>query len=281
MVSIVDRSHHQVQSGLTQACGSYRHKECNVIHSQRVLLAVLAWMVLEGEDLQSIQMGFKIRVPSLEEHVFSSGTIVLVKGDPGAGKSAFAHHLIREGFKFGHHGILAITDTAAGAIRKKNAWSSETGRLDVLDFVLEKPHSLTDVAIASHMAIDKAASVPIRFLLDSISTLGMLFNADLLAPWLLEQRAWMAKQNAKILYIVIYHVGIHPSSITNALQAISDVVVEMEVAELDGELQPMLRIPSIGGAPHSAKWYPFKIRDEGISFGEHPKPHLFGSRAAG
>jgi KaiC/GvpD/RAD55 family RecA-like ATPase len=229
-------------------------------------LCSLGWFWRKS-DLQPIQTGFKIDIPSLEKHVFSSGTIVLVKGLPGAGKSAFAHHLIRDGFKVGHRGILAITDTAADAIRKKNVWLSETGRLDVLDFLLEKPHSLADVATASHMVIEKAAGVPIIFLLDSISTLGILFNPELLAAWLLEQRAWMAKQNAKILNIIIYHEGIHPPSITNALQAISGVVVEMETAVLDGELQSMIRIPSIGEAPHSAKWYPFKIRDEGISFG--------------
>jgi len=186
--------------------------------------------------LQSVQMGFKIRVPSLEEYVFSSGTIVLVKGRPGVGKSAFVHYLIRDGFRFGHHGILAITDAAADHIREKNAGLSETGQLHVLDFFLNKPHSLTDVAIATHMVIEKAAGVPIRFLLDSISTLGMLFSADRLAPWLLEQRAWIAQQNTQILSIVTYHVGIHSSSITHALRAISDVVVEVKVAELDGEL---------------------------------------------
>ncbi len=210
--------------------------------------------------------GFRLQVPSLEDQVFPPGTVVLLTGRPGIGKSAFAQQFCREGLKADQKVILALTDTSADLARKKVG--EVDGQLQVMDFLLEKPPLINDISIAIHQSITKFGGQPARLAFDSLSTLGTMFNPAYLAPWLLDQRARFLKSKANVLAMIVYDTGINPPSITRSLQALSDVVLEMKFDEASGEQKRLFRVFSTRGASHSAKWFSFTVSDAGISFGQ-------------
>ncbi|HXZ91012.1 MAG TPA: ATPase domain-containing protein [Candidatus Dormibacteraeota bacterium] len=216
--------------------------------------------------MQEARPGFKLQVPSLENQAFLPGTVVLLIGRPGIGKSAFAQQFCREGLKVNEKVILALTDKSADSVKSKFGQAND--QFHVVDFLLEKPAQISDISITVHQMIAKFEGQPARLAFDSLSTLGTMFSPAYLAPWLLDQRARFLKSKANILAMIVYDTGINPPSITRSLQALSDVVLEMKLDESSGERTRMFRVFSSRGAAHSAKWYPFTISDTGISFGE-------------
>jgi KaiC/GvpD/RAD55 family RecA-like ATPase len=216
--------------------------------------------------MQETSTGFRLQVPSLENQVFAPGTVVLLTGRPGIGKSAFTQQFCRDGLKADEKVVLALTDTSADSM--KSRFGQADGGLHVMDFLLEKPPQISEISITIHQTIAKLAGQPARLAFDSLSTLGTMFNPAYLAPWLLDQRARFLKSKANVLAMIVYDTGINPPSVTRSLQALSDVVLEMKFDETTGEPTRMFRVFSTRGAAHSVKWVPFTISDAGISFEE-------------
>jgi len=214
--------------------------------------------------VQAAVPGFKLRIPGLEEHVFPRGTIVLLTARPGTGKSAFAKQFCLEGLRAGERVVAALTDITADNFRKKIG--VETSNLDVLDFLLEKPNGVNEISIKIHQLILKAPGKQVRLIFDSLSTLGTLFNPELLSPWLLDQRAKLSKTSAMVLALVIYATGINPPSVTRSLHTFSDVVLEMKTDETKEEPERQFRVLKARDVSHSARWIPFVITDSGINF---------------
>ncbi len=217
--------------------------------------------------MTEIVSGFRIRVPSLEGTALPPGTMVLLLGRPGAGKSVFAEQFMRDGLKFGQNGIYIATDTPADSIRKRAITTLTGPEVHVMDLFQEKPRLINDVSIAVHQTISKFVNSPVRVVFDSLSTLGMMFKPDVLPPWVLDQRARFVRNNANVLALMIYDTGIHPPTVLRSLQVLADVVLEMKLDESGAEPTHLFRIFSTRGVPHSAKWYPFTIDDTGLRFG--------------
>ncbi len=214
--------------------------------------------------MQTTRPGFKLKIPSLEDQVFPPGTTVLLTGRPGIGKSAFAQQFSREGLQMSQNVILALTDTSGEMMRERVGGNN--GRLQIMDFLLEKPGTINEISIAIHQSISKHEGGPVRLAFDSLSTLGTMFNPAYLAPWLLDQRARFLKNKLNVVALIVYDTGINPPSITRSLQALSDVVLEMKFDESAEETKRLFRVFSTRGAAHSSNWYPFTISDSGISF---------------
>ena len=214
--------------------------------------------------MQAAVPGFKMRIPGLEEHVFPRGTIVLLTARPGTGKSAFAKQFCLEGLRASERVVAALTDITADSFRKKIG--VETSNLDVLDFLLEKPNGVNEISIKMHQLISKAPGKQVRLIFDSLSTLGTMFNPELLSPWLLDQRAKLSKTSAMVLALVIYATGINPPSVTRSLHTFSDVVLEMKTDETKEEPERQFRVLKARDVSHSARWMPFVITDSGINF---------------
>jgi KaiC/GvpD/RAD55 family RecA-like ATPase len=194
--------------------------------------------------------------------------MILLSGRPGVGKSVFAGQFIREGLQLGQHAIYVVTDTSGDQIRKKAAESSIGAQLQVVDLFLEKPHLINDISITVHQAIAKFSGQAVRLVFDSLSTLGMMFNPDVLPPWVLDQHARLTKNSANVLALMTYDTGIHPPSITRSLGVLSDIVLEMRLEESAEEPKRLFRIFSTRSVSHSAKWHAFTIDDAGLRFGE-------------
>lgn len=214
--------------------------------------------------MQAAVSGFKMQIPGLENHVFSPGTIVLLTARPGTGKSVFAKQFCLEGLKTSQRVVAALTDTTADNFRKNVA--VETSDLDVLDFLREKPNGVNEISIMMHQLISKTPGRPVRLIFDSLSTLGTMFNPELLSPWLLDQRAKLSKTSAMVLALIIYATGINPPSVTRSLHTFSDVVLEMRTDETKEEPERQFRVLKARDVSHSAKWIPFVITDSGINF---------------
>ena len=216
--------------------------------------------------LQEATTGFRLQVPSLEDQVFAPGSVVLLTGRPGIGKSAFVQQFCQEAIRSNQRAVVAVTDTSADLIRKRIGGTEE--QLHVLDFLLEKPSHVNDISIAIHQLLAKFQGHPVRLAFDSLSTLGTMFNPAYLDPWLLDQRARFLKGKSNVIALIVYHTGINPPSVTRSLQALSDVVLEMKFDETSQEPKRLFRVFSARGAAHSVKWYPFTISETGISFGQ-------------
>jgi len=206
-----------------------------------------------------------MQIPGLEGHLFPPGTIVLLTARPGLGKSAFARQFCVEGLKEGHRIVAALTDTTAGQFRKQ--FGVDTANLEAVDFLTEKPKGVHDVSDRIHELIGKTPNQPVRLIVDSLSTLGTMFNPALLAPWLLDQRAKLLKQNIEVLALVNYATGINPTSITRSLHPFADVILQMRIDESKQQPERQFRVFVARGASHSINWIPFKISDSGIEYG--------------
>ena len=215
-------------------------------------------------SLQATDLGFKMQIPGLEGHVFPPGTIVLLSARPGTGKSSFAKRFCIEGLKTNERVVAALTDITGESFRKQIA--VETGDLEVLDFLREKPNGVNEISIKMHQLMSKTPGQRVRLIFDSLSTLGTMFKPELLAPWLLDQRARLSKTSAMVLALVIYATGINPPSITRSLHTFSDVVLEMRTDETKEEPERQFRILKARDVSHSTKWMPFVITDSGINF---------------
>ena len=216
--------------------------------------------------MQATVTGFKMQIPGLEDHVFPPGTIVLLTARPGAGKSAFAKKFCSEGLNARQRVVAALTDVTSDSFRKQIG--VQTSSLDILDFLREKPNGVNEISIKIHELIAKAPDQPVRLIFDSLSTLGTMFNPQLLAPWLLDQRAKLSKPSVRVLALVIYATGINPPSITRSLHTFSDIVLEMRMDESKEEPERQFRVLKARDVSHSTKWYPFTVSDTGISFGQ-------------
>jgi KaiC/GvpD/RAD55 family RecA-like ATPase len=205
-----------------------------------------------------------MQIPGLENHAFPPGTIVLLTARPGTGKSSFAKRFCLEGLRMNERVVAALTDVTEDSFRKQIG--VETGDLDVLDFLREKPNGVNEISIQMHQLMSKIPGQPVRLIFDSLSTLGTMFKPDLLAPWLLDQRARLSKTSAMVLALVIYATGINPPSITRSLHTFSDVVLEMRTDETKEEPERQFRVLKARDVGHSAKWIPFMITDSGINF---------------
>jgi KaiC/GvpD/RAD55 family RecA-like ATPase len=205
-----------------------------------------------------------MQIPGLEGHVFPPGTIVLLSARPGTGKSSFAKRFCIEGLKTNERVVAALTDITGESFRKQIA--VETADLEVLDFLREKPNGVNEISIKMHQLMSKTPGQRVRLIFDSLSTLGTMFKPELLAPWLLDQRARLSKTSAMVLALVIYATGINPPSITRSLHTFSDVVLEMRTDERKEEPERQFRILKARDVSHSTKWMPFVITDSGINF---------------
>ena len=104
-----------------------------------------------------------------------------------------------------------------------------------------------------HQLLSKPQRQLVRLVFDSLSTLGTMFKPDLLAPWLLDQRARLSKISAIILALVIYATGINPQSITRSLHTFSDIVLEIRADETKKEPERQFRVLKARDVSHSAK----------------------------
>jgi class 3 adenylate cyclase/archaellum biogenesis ATPase FlaH len=211
---------------------------------------------------------FKVQIPGLEDHIFSSGTVILLTGRPALGKSAFAKQFCLEGLKAGDRIVAILTDTSADNFRQQIKVDSPS--LDLLDCLLEKPSGVHEISIRVHELISRTPDRPVRLIVDSLSTLGTMFNPALLAPWLLDLRAMLLTQPFKVLALVNYATGINPSSITRSLHPFADIILEMKMDDTNEEPERQFRVFAARGLSHSAKWIPFAITDSGIEFTEVP-----------
>jgi len=205
-----------------------------------------------------------MQVPGLEDHIFPPGTIVLLTSRPGIGKSSFAKSFCLEGLNANERVLAALTDITAETFRKQIG--VETADLIVLDFLREKPNGVNEISIKMHELMSKAQGQHIRLVFDSLSTLGTMFKPELLAPWLLDQRARLSKTSAIVLALIVYATGINPPSITRSLHTFSDVVLEMRTDETKDEPERQFRVLKARDVSHSTKWIPFVITDSGINF---------------
>lgn len=215
-------------------------------------------------SLQASTQGFRMQVPGLEDHVFPAGTIVLLAARPGTGKSSFAKQFCLEGLKANNRVIAALTDITGDSFQKQIG--IETTNLEVLDFLREKPGGVNEISIRMHQLISKTPGQPVRLVFDSLSTLGTMFKPELIAPWLLDQRARLSKTPAMVIALIIYATGINPPSITRSLHTFADVVLEMRTEETKDEPERQFRILKARDVTHSAKWIPFTITSSGITF---------------
>jgi KaiC/GvpD/RAD55 family RecA-like ATPase len=218
--------------------------------------------------MQAEVAGFKVQIPGLADYTFPSGTLILLTGKPGIGKSAFAKQFCLEGLKARERVIAALTDTTASKFREQVRF--EGSELDVVDFLLEKPAGVHEISARVQELIARPSSRPIRLIFDSLSTVGTMFNPGLLAPWLLDLRAALLRQHVRVLALVNYATGINPPSITRSLHPFADIILEMRLEESREEHERQLRVFVARGVSHSADWIPFTVTDMGVEFGRVP-----------
>jgi KaiC/GvpD/RAD55 family RecA-like ATPase len=216
--------------------------------------------------VQSTVSGFQIQIPGLTDHFFPAGTTVLLTGRPKVGKSMFAEQFLLEGLRAGQHGIYVVTDRSPESVQRKVAAITTNAQLQIINLFIEKPRLINDISITVHQAVAKLAGQPVRVVVDSLSTLGMMLNPEVLPPWLLDQRARFTRNSSNVLALMVYDTGIHPPTIMRSLQVLTDVVLEMRLEDAEGGPKRLFRVFSATEVPINPRWLSFAIEDSGLRF---------------
>lgn len=215
---------------------------------------------------------FQVSFPGLAKNEIPKGATLLLVGPSGVGKTTFGLQFATEGLMLGERAVyISLDNTFYDLISNAKKLGFEVDRfitaddLRFLDFFTSKPENINAVSIAYHRVVGDFIPKPTRIVLDSLSTLGMFTSIDRLPPWVLEQRARLKQLN--VLMLLVLDTGIHPPSLSLALQNITDGTLEMKLEEMpNGELKRFFRIYSIRGMPHSTRWIPFEIATGGIKY---------------
>jgi len=200
------------------------------------------------------------------------GYSLLLNGPAGAGKTTYALQFLKDGLQSGEKAIFVTFDIPSDGVletARSLGFGFEFGMSDlmILDYFSSKPATLNDISIALHKLVEDCCKKgKIRIVVDSLSTLALLFTHDSIAPWVLQQRTRLRRLPAITLFC--YDAGIHPPTLYLALKNVLDGTLELRVTErLDGDFERHFRVLHLRGRPHSSQWSEYEIMPQhGIRF---------------
>lgn len=213
----------------------------------------------------------------LEGQALPQGSMLLLTGPSGTGKTTYCQQFLSDGLAAGEHCIWissSMTDKEFAGM-----FSFRTSRPP--QFVSLRPSSTfaNDAEWAASlrsMLTELRANVKsdrqpgIRMVLDSLTQLKLLVKEEMLLKFLADL-SFVAKEAGATVIITLNET--EDDRMRAKAGAICDGILELRVDEIDGRLNRSARLTHIRGVSHIPVWANFGIEKDGsLAFGEQPVP---------
>ena len=222
-----------------------------------------------------------LNVQETEPHI-----LALYMGPPGSGRSVLCKQYAYELLQSGRKVIYISTERSSADIVERmlgHGWEvkpylrSSLRLVDMYSWLEDGnqeyqetpfgsrlcPLNTTDLQMAIGKLYDELGSGWSIVILDSLSTIIAMLGEER-ALRLIPTVAAKTRQHGSA--VVSLTSGIHAQSTLNQLNSLFDLVVEMQI-EAGEHLRRKLRITKYVLGKHQDGWIPFRILDQGITFG--------------
>ncbi|MCX8170867.1 MAG: AAA family ATPase [Candidatus Bathyarchaeota archaeon] len=227
----------------------------------------------EGNFTSSVHRA-PVGVPGFDKLVeggFPRGSVILVAGEPGTGKTTFSAKFIHEGaLRYGEPGVYVTFNES------KRALTNNLKRfgIDFEDFSVKSKIIVLDLSISTEIDVQSALNRIMeavtsigakRLVIDSITALSIGLKSDVEKRHLI-RLLYRVAQNTGCTTIITSEIPCGSNRIGNGVEEfISDGIIIMNsIYDSDGKLKRMLRIPKMRGTNHSQKLHEYVFNSKGI-----------------
>jgi circadian clock protein KaiC len=198
------------------------------------------------------------------------GHTMLVSGSTGSGKTIIATHFLREGVRQGEKGVAVYFEK--GTPRLRNAELADMVQSGQVAIVESRLLDLTVDELIDELEATLRRTGAKRLVIDSLSEFGLY-----MAP---EYQADLRQAVFRLLSVVAKHgvsalVTIGMDDDFTGLRFgqahisyLTDAVVALRYAEVDGRLQKFMTVVKVRGSDHSTDFRGYRITADGLEFDE-------------
>jgi circadian clock protein KaiC len=200
------------------------------------------------------------------------GHTMLVVGPTGSGKTIIATSFLREGARQGEKGVAVFFEK--GTPRLRNAELAELVQSGAVAIVESRLFDLTVDELIDGVLHTLERTGATRLVIDSLSEFGLYmapeFHADLRQA-VFRLLAVVAKKGVSAIVTfgqddVFTELRLSQSNISY----LTDAVLALRYAEVDGRLQKFMSVVKVRGCGHSTDFRAYRITDEGLEVDELP-----------
>jgi len=200
---------------------------------------------------------------------FYRDSVVIVSGPTGVGKTLTATQFVKAGVALGERCLLfSFEESRDQLIRNAASWGLDlevmesSGNLQIIcDF--PEMASLEDHFVSMKQAIEK--NRPDRLAVDNLSALERIASARGLRDFIIGMSSFVKQREITSLFTATSRTLVGGSSITEAhISTISDTIVVLRYAEMDGEIRRAITLLKMRGSAHDTRIREFSINAEGM-----------------
>ena len=230
-----------------------------------------------GAAIESAPDRIPTGVPGLDALMHGGlprGHTMLVAGPTGAGKTIIATRFLEEGVRQGEKGVAMCFEK--GSSRLRNAALAAMVQRGEVAVVERRLIDLTFDELIDELQSTLVRTGAKRLVIDSLSEFGLYmapeFHADLRQA-VFRMLSVVAKLGVSALVTIGLDddfTSLHFSQAT--ISYLSDAIVALRYAEVDGRLGKFMSVVKVRGSAHSTDLRGYRITDEGIEVDAEPTP---------
>jgi circadian clock protein KaiC len=239
------------------------------------ILPPLADDRLPGGRIERNPQRISTGVPGLDRLMLGGmpqGHTMLLSGPTGSGKTIIATRFLQEGARLGEKGVALYFEK--GTPRLRNAELAEMVQNGQVVVVESRLLDLTVDELIDELVRTLQRTGAQRLVIDSLSEFGLYmapeYHADLrLAVFRLLSE--IAKQGVSAIVTIGLNDAFTELSFGEVnIPFLTDAIVALRYAEVDGRLQKFMNVVKVRGCEHSTDFRAYRITDEGLEVDELP-----------
>ena len=239
------------------------------------ILPALADDRLPGGEIDRNPRRISTGVPGLDSLMHGGmpqGHTTLVTGPTGSGKTIIATRFLQEGARIGEKGVALYFEK--GTPRLRNAELAELVQRGDVSVVESRLLDLTVDELIDELVNTLDRTGAKRLVVDSLSEFGLYmapeFHADLRQA-VFRLLSTVAKKGVSAIVTSGQDDLFTELRFSQAnISYLTDAVVALRYAEVDGRLQKFMSVVKVRGSSHSLDWRCYKITDVGLEVDELP-----------
>jgi circadian clock protein KaiC len=219
-----------------------------------------------------------IGVPGIDELLgggLPQGHSVLVSGPTGSGKTILGTRFLQEGARLGEHGVAMYFEK--GTSRLRNAELADLVRSGHVTIVESRMLDLTVEELLDELMQTIERTGAQRIVIDSLSEFTLYLAPEVRDEFRLavfRMLTELAKRNVTAVVTVGMEDRFTEMRFSyDDLSFLTDAVIALRYAEIDGRLAKLISVVKVRGVGHSTDLREFTITDKGIEIGSKPEQY--------